>query len=201
MTGHCFEETLEAARHGDEDAFRSLFRSVQPGLLRYLGVVAGPLAEDVAADTWVGVVRNLGRFTGDESGFAAWVFTIARARFRDEQRRAYRRPTPVGIDELLVECADGPDPADQAEEAAGTAAALALIAALPAEQAEVVLLRHVVGFDVAQTARILGKRPGAVRTASHRGLTRLRTALAGERETPPAVRVTSSAFPAIGGVT
>ena len=201
MTDHGFEETLEAAQRGDEDGFRTLFRSVQPGLLRYLGVLAGPSAEDIAADTWISVVRNLGRFTGDESGFGAWVFTIARARFRDEQRRAHRRPASVAGDQLLAVRAGGPDPADQAEEAVGTAAALTLIATLPREQAEVVLLRHVVGFDVAQTAQILGKRRGAVRTASHRGLTRLRTALAGVPASPAGVRVTSSAFPAIGGVT
>lgn len=201
MTAQCFPGLLEAAQRGDEEAFRALFRSVQPGLLRYLEVLAGPLAEDIAAETWVGVVRNLGRFSGDEPGFGAWVFTIARARLRDEQRRVYRRPTPVAVEEFLADSVDGSDPADQAVEDAGTAAALALIGGLPRDQAEVVLLRHVVGFDVAQTATILGKRPGAVRTASHRGLARLRNALIGEPGASSGARVTSSAFPAIGGVT
>jgi RNA polymerase sigma-70 factor, ECF subfamily len=54
-----------------------------------------------------------------------------------------------------------------------TAAALALISQLPRDQAEVVLLRVVMGLDTAAAARILGKRPGAVRTASYRGLRRL----------------------------
>jgi len=36
-----------------------------------------------------------------------------------------------------------------------------------------VLLRVVVGLDGPAAARVLGKRPGAVRTAAHRGLKRL----------------------------
>jgi RNA polymerase sigma-70 factor (ECF subfamily) len=35
------------------------------------------------------------------------------------------------------------------------------------------MLRHVVGLDVAHTAQILGKQPGAVRVCAHRGLRRL----------------------------
>lgn len=201
MAGQCFADVLEGARRGNEDAFRSLFRSVQPGLLRYLGVFAGPSAEDIAAETWVSVVRNLGRFAGDEPGFSAWVFTIARARLRDEQRRVYRRPTPVGGERFLGQPADSADPADHALEAAGTAAAVALLAVLPPDQAEVVLLRHVVGLDVAQTARILDKRPGAVRVASHRGLVRLRAALGDEAHTPAGRAVTNSGLPTIGAVT
>ncbi len=45
--------------------------------------------------------------------------------------------------------------------------------ALPRDQAEAVLLRVVVGLDGPAAARVLGKRPGAVRTAAYRGLRRL----------------------------
>jgi len=51
-----------------------------------------------------------------------------------------------------------------------TAAAIALIATLPREQAEAVLLRAVVGLDAVTAGQVLGKRPGAVRVAAHRGL-------------------------------
>src|SRR5262249_52672813 len=54
-----------------------------------------------------------------------------------------------------------------------TERALALIRTLPPDQAEAVMLRVVVGLDVAATARVLGKRPGAVRIAAMRGLRRL----------------------------
>ena len=51
--------------------------------------------------------------------------------------------------------------------------ALHMIASLPKDQAEAVMLRVVAGLDVAQTAQVLGKRPGAVRVAAMRGLRRL----------------------------
>ncbi|MFE0516760.1 sigma factor-like helix-turn-helix DNA-binding protein, partial [Streptomyces sp. NPDC058964] len=50
---------------------------------------------------------------------------------------------------------------------------LRLLRELPQDQAEAVLLRVVVGLDGPAAARVLGKRPGAVRTAAYRGLKRL----------------------------
>jgi RNA polymerase sigma-70 factor, ECF subfamily len=168
-----FDRRLAAARSGDEASFTELFRSVQPSLLRYLSTMGGPLAEDVAADTWLSVVRGLDRFRGDESGWKAWVFTIARARLVDAQRRAARTPTPVDTDVVLDGWVATDDVVGTVEDMFSTEAALALIGRLPAQQAEVILLRFVGGLDVGQTARALRKRPGAVRVASHRGLKRL----------------------------
>lgn len=54
-----------------------------------------------------------------------------------------------------------------------TARALRQIRKLPPDQAEAVLLRVVVGLDGPAAARVLGKRPGAVRTAVYRGLKQL----------------------------
>lgn len=66
-----------------------------------------------------------------------------------------------------------PDAEAAAEENIGTDAALELIGSLPPDQAEVVLLSVVVGFDSASVAEVLGKRAGTVRVLSHRGLKRL----------------------------
>ncbi len=167
---------LAAAQDGDEGAFAILFRSVQPALLRYLRTLARNLhdgtADDVAADTWVQVVRGLDRFRGDEYGFRGWVFTIARARLTDARRRSGRLPIPQEEAPTPVDVTV-PSAADTVEVLFTTERALALIGALPRAQAEVVLLRYVVGFDVAETARILRQRPGTVRVAAHRALRRL----------------------------
>lgn len=173
MDDHDFERHLAAAKQGDEGAFVVLFRSVQPLLLRYLRTVGGPLADDAAAETWVSIVRGLDRFSGDEAGWRAWVFTIARARLRDAQRKASRTPVPVDVASVYAGVPDTADVAATVEEIFSTEAALGVIARLPPDQAEVVLLRHVAGLDVALTAQVLGKRPGAVRVSAHRGLKRL----------------------------
>jgi RNA polymerase sigma-70 factor, ECF subfamily len=172
MLGSCFGSVLAAAVDGDEQAFARLWRDLHPAVLRYLRVVAPDAAEDVASETWLEVVRGLGQFTGDETGFRSWVFTIARHRALDDHRRRARRLTvPLPI-ELPAQQADS-DPADQVVEGLSTRAALAVITQLPHDQAEVVLLRVVAGLGTEQVARILGKRPGAVRVLAHRGLRRL----------------------------
>lgn len=185
-----FRHVLDRARRGDEAAFTAIFRTVQPVLLRYLRTMGRDLADDVAAETWVSVVRGLDRFRGDLDGFRAWVFTIARSRLIDARRTTGRLPQPVDTSSELAERADGTDVSAVVDELMSTEAALALIGRLAPDQAEAVLLRHVVGLDVAETARVLDKRPGAVRIATLRGLRRLRTLLDNDAE---AVRVRCNA--------
>ena len=193
MPGSDFERRLEAAQAGDEGSFTELFRSLQPSLLRYLSTVGGALADDVAAETWVSVVKGLGRFRGDESRWKAWVFTIARARLVDARRRAARTPIPVDTDVVLEGSVATDDVAGTVEDMFSTEAALALIGQLPEQQAEVILLRFVGGLDVGQTARALGKRPGAVRVASHRALRRLAELLGEDGHRPEREGVTHRA--------
>jgi RNA polymerase sigma-70 factor (ECF subfamily) len=172
MIGPRFPDLLAAAQGGDEQAFAVLWRELQPAVLRYFRVAAGEAAEDLAADTWMSVIRGLGRFRGDERAFRAWIFTVARHWAIDWRRRAGRRPTWVAAEEL-AEWPAPDDPVLQVLEGQSTRAALALVAELPPDQAEVVALRVLGGLEVAEVARIVGKRPGAVRVLAHRGLRRL----------------------------
>ncbi|MFI5895074.1 RNA polymerase sigma factor [Actinoplanes sp. NPDC051513] len=162
---------LSAARAGHEHGFAVLWRELNPGVLRYLRVVAGDAAEDAASETWLQVARDLDRFTGDPAAFRGWLFRIARHRGIDELRRARRRHEDPA--EVIDTGTPAPDAAAEAIESAETAWALDRVMALPADQAEAVMLRIVAGLDVAATARVLGKRPGAVRIATMRGLRRL----------------------------
>jgi RNA polymerase sigma-70 factor (ECF subfamily) len=177
-----FLETLARARAGDEGAFTLLYRDVQPALLRYARARAPHRGEDICEDVWVEVVRGLHRFAGDEQGFRAWIFTIARHKIIDGHRYEGRRRTvPLdGTDEMNFPTVR--DVAEDQQDGEATRAALTLVRTLPAQQAEVILLRVVAGLDCAQTARIVGKSPGAVRVLSHRGLRRLAAALATESE-------------------
>ncbi|MEU4689576.1 RNA polymerase sigma factor [Actinoplanes sp. NPDC023714] len=162
---------LIAARAGDERGFAVLWRALHPAMLRYLQVIAGDAAEDVASETWLQAARDLDRFTGDPAAFRAWLFHIARHRGIDEQRRAGRRREEPAA--TVDDGAAGRDAAAEVLEGAETAWALNRVAELPADQAEAVMLRIVAGLDVAATAAILGKRRGAVRIATMRGLRRL----------------------------
>ncbi|MFE3514822.1 RNA polymerase sigma factor [Streptomyces sp. NPDC059166] len=163
-----------AAQAGDEDAFRTVYRAVHPRLLGYIRTLVGDAdAEDVASESWLQIARDLGRFSGDADRFRGWAARIARNRSLDHIRMRGRRPAIGGDEsELAGEPAES-DTAGEALESLATGRAMSLIAQLPQDQAEAVVLRVVVGLDAKSAARTLGKRPGAVRTAAHRGLKRL----------------------------
>ena len=159
------------AQQGDGEAFRLLYRDIQPRLIRYLHAIAGQDAEDIASETWLQVTRDLPSFTGTYDGFRGWVATIARHRALDHLRKNARRPPALALPaEDLAAWPAAADTAQSALDAVATGNAVALIATLPPDQAEAVLLRAVLGLDAATAGHVLGKRAGAVRTAAHRGL-------------------------------
>jgi RNA polymerase sigma-70 factor, ECF subfamily len=167
-------DAVRRAQDGDEDAFRVLYRDLQPRMLRYLRAMVGDDADDVASETWLHVARGLKTFHGDSDGFRGWTATIARNRATDHLRHHQRRVTAVTVPvDQLTGLPGTDDTADTALEGISTDAAIALIARLPRDQAEAVLLRAVMGLDAETAGKVLGKRAGAVRTAAHRGLRKL----------------------------
>jgi RNA polymerase sigma-70 factor, ECF subfamily len=165
------DAALVAAQRGDPDAFRLLYRDTQPRLLRYLHALTGDDAEDIASETWLHIARDLHTFHGDYDAFRGWAATIARHRALDHHRHHTRRPPPIPVPaEDLTGLPARDDTAATAIDTLTTTAAINLIATLPPDQAEAVLLRAVLGLNATHAAAVLGKRPGAVRTAAHRGL-------------------------------
>ncbi|MFJ2027036.1 sigma-70 family RNA polymerase sigma factor [Streptomyces sp. NPDC087897] len=171
-----------AAQDGDEDAFRAVYRAVQPRLLGYIRTLVGDSdAEDVASEAWLQIARDLDRFSGDADRFRGWTARIARNRSLDHLRMRSRRPAIAGDETELTARPAESDTAGDAIEALDTDRTMSLIAQLPQDQAEAVVLRVVVGLDAKSAAQTLGKRPGAVRTAAHRGLKRLAELLGAEQ--------------------
>ena len=86
---------------GPERTFEDLYRQISPRLRGYLRAAEPAEADDLEADVWLAIIGQLDRFVGDENGFQALVFTIARRRVTDHRRRRYRRRTDlVGNDSL-----------------------------------------------------------------------------------------------------
>lgn len=201
MLGERFDEVLERARSGDGQAFAEIWRDAHPMLLRYLRVTAGITAEDVASHAWIRVIESLATFTGDEPGFRRWLVTIARNHHLDQIRRTDRRPERLVSDVVTIVDDFGPaapDAAAVAERQLSTDDALRLIATLPGDQAEMVMLRVVMGLSVAEVAEVVGRTPGAVRVAVHRSLRRLADQLARRTKpvrTKPVTRQPALAFP------
>jgi RNA polymerase sigma-70 factor (ECF subfamily) len=177
VVGDDFARVLADAQGGSEEQFAVLWRDANPSLLRYLRVIAPENAEDIAAETWVQVVRGLTRFTGDEGAWRAWLFTTARRRLLDQARLQRRHPAEP-LDEInATEEPRSTDAAQIAMDNLATESAMALVNRLPTQQAEVIMLRVVAGLDTEAVADLLGKTPGSVRVTAHRGLKRLETML------------------------
>jgi RNA polymerase sigma-70 factor, ECF subfamily len=160
---------LARARSGDEAGFLELWRALQPRLLRYLHVLGCDDPDDVASETWLQVVRDLHKFAGDDEDFRRWLFTVGRHRAIDAARARMRRrvsPMADGLDGL----ADGQMVEDEVLDGMSVKQAVAMLAGLSQDQAEAVALRVIAGLDTPAVASILGKSPGAVRVALHRGL-------------------------------
>jgi RNA polymerase sigma-70 factor, ECF subfamily len=164
------DQALREAKAGSEVGFRHLWRRLQPRLLRFLSVYGCEEPDDVASETWLQVVRDLHRFEGGEEDFRGWLFSIARHRAIDATRARTRLR-----DRLARVPVSEPGPGDkpvelEVLEGVSTRQAVALVAGLPRDQAEAVALRVIAGLDTPAVARVLGKSPGAVRVALHRGL-------------------------------
>ena len=175
-----FEDIVVGARGGEPWAVSQLWRRFNPDLLRFLRGRAPGSVDDVASETWIRVGRAIVRFDGSEADFRAWFFTIARRALIDWQRKERRRATVAVEDPVFDAMTSHTDTANIAIERIATDAALRLVATLPADQADVVLLRVVAGLSADRVAAILGKSAGSVRVLQHRGLRRLAEQLAAD---------------------
>jgi RNA polymerase sigma-70 factor (ECF subfamily) len=158
-------EMIARAKWGDRDALGEIFREHHPAMLRYLRGVAIGQAEDVAGQVWVDVASSLRRFEGDNDDLRRWLFTIARRRMIDAFRSRSRHPEQSVAEAPTRVAAEG---ADASTERVGWAEDV--LRRLPAAQAEVVMLRVILGFTVEEVAGLIDKSPGAVRVLAHRGL-------------------------------
>jgi RNA polymerase sigma-70 factor (ECF subfamily) len=176
--GEAFDGILAAAQAGAEWGVGSMYRDLNPAVLRYLRIQGAREPEDVASETWMSVARGLKGFRGDEADLRRWVFTIARRRLIDARRREGRRPErPIGPAE---DARAGGDVEEEALEALSTDRVRSILSSLPVDQADVLLLRVIAGLDTAEVARIVGKRAGTVRVLQHRALAKLAVRLSEE---------------------
>ena len=177
VVGDDFARVLADAQAGNDEQFAVLWRDANPALLRYLRVLAPESAEDIAAETWVHVVRGLAALHGRRGGLAGVAFHHSAAAPARPGKAAQAAPGRAAGRHHPAEIPRTPDTAQIVLDNLATEAAIALVARLPPLQADVIMLRVVAGLDTDAVAGILGKTPGNVRVMAHRGLKRLETLL------------------------
>ena len=129
--------------------------------------------EDLASEVFVGVLRGLDRFDGDEAAFRSWVLVIAHRRLLDDRRRRGRKPSDAVQPHQLYGLPDRGHLGDvegAALERLGTDVVRAALDRLTDDQRTVVLLHTVGGLTLPQISEMLGKRLAAVKSLHRRGL-------------------------------
>jgi RNA polymerase sigma-70 factor (ECF subfamily) len=198
------EASLVAAlRQGDETAFTSLVEHYHAALVRLAMVYVSDraVAEDVAQETWLGVLRGLSRFEG-RSSLKTWIFTILanRAKTRAQRERrtlpfsaledpeadepsvAPERFLPSNHPQWPDEWAENPNrwanlPEERLLSQETRACIQQAIEALPPTQRQVITLRDIEGWASGEVCNVLEISETNQRVSLHRARSKVRLAL------------------------
>ncbi|WP_182883196.1 sigma-70 family RNA polymerase sigma factor [Microbispora sp. H10949] len=167
------------AKTGDSEAFGLLYDHYLDLVYRYVYFRVGShaLAEDLTSDTFLRALRGIADFTWQGRDFGAWLVTIARNLITDHYKSGRNRlevTTAVILDTPL----DGPHIPENAVVANMVNERLMqALKQLGPEQQECVILRFVEGMSLAETAKIMGKKAGAIKALQFRAIRALARAL------------------------
>lgn len=164
-------------RAGDRSALERLVRRHDARVLHLAWRLLGDAdeAKDVRQAAFLRMVDALPRFAGD-CRFETWLVRIVINLCRDaRRRRAARERRTAGARAAAGDLAPAAEAALEQDETAGLVAAA--VRALPADEREVIVLRHWQGLTFARIARLLEQPETTVKSRLTRGLERLRRAL------------------------
>ena len=193
------DDLLRRLRSGDESAFEELVDAYHSSLVRLAQtfVASRAVAEEVAQDTWLAVLKGIDRFQA-RSSLKTWIFRILANRARSTGARE-QRTTPVDTsDEASVDRrrfdaggAWSDPPAHWSDEVVDRLASGPLVARvraavseLPESQRAVVTLRDLEGLSSKEVCEVLEISEANQRVLLHRGRARVRALLEAELAKP-----------------
>jgi RNA polymerase sigma-70 factor (ECF subfamily) len=159
------------AKQGDRDAVRFLYMRYADNVYGYVRTIVRDHhdAEDVTQQVFAKLITAIAKYEQRGVPFVAWLLRMSHNVAVDAVRA--RRSTPAeeifGPDDAI--CEDAPERARSLH---------AALAALPEDQRQVVVLRHVLGLSPVEIAEQLGRTNSSVYGLHHRG----RRALCAELE-------------------
>ncbi|MBW1602635.1 sigma-70 family RNA polymerase sigma factor [Streptomyces sp. JJ66] len=164
-------DLVERAQGGDTDAFGQLYDQYSDTVYRYIYYRVGgrATAEDLTSETFLRALRRIGTFTWQGRDFGAWLVTIARNLVADHFKSSRFR-LEVTTGEMLDANEVERSPEDSVLETLSKDALLAAVRRLNPQQQECVTLRFLQGLSVAETARIMDKNEGAIKTLQYRAV-------------------------------
>ena len=166
---------VERAQQGDSVAYGSLVRAHQDIAFRVACLAGGSTAdaEEAAQEGFVKAWRALPRFRPG-APFRPWLLAIVANEARNRRRALGRRarlPLQLAEERPSGGAAPSPEVALLAREE--RAELLAAVDRLGEEQRAAIACRYFLGLSEAETAAVLGCRPGTVKSRLSRALARL----------------------------
>jgi RNA polymerase sigma-70 factor (ECF subfamily) len=164
------------AKEGDQDALRYLYVSYSNNIYGYVRSIVRDdhEAEDVTQHVFAKLMTTIVKYDDRGVPFFAWLLRIARNVAIDHLRANRLTPMETVLDPDASSAAD----LDQRD------TVRAALAALPEEQREVVILRHVVGLTPGEIADRMGRTEGSIHGLHHRGRRALQRELERLESTP-----------------
>lgn len=158
------EETRLAvarAKEGDRDALRFLYVRYSNNIYGYVRSIVHDdhEAEDVTQHVFAKLMTSIVKFDDRGIPFFAWLLRFSRNVAVDHLRSNRLTPTDTVLD---------PDASSGGDMEVAETMRVAL-ATLPAEQRQVVILRHVVGLTPGEIADHMGRTEGSIHGLHHRG--------------------------------
>jgi RNA polymerase sigma-70 factor (ECF subfamily) len=164
-------DLVERAQDGETEAFGRLYDHYSDTVYRYIYYRVGSkaTAEDLTSETFLRALRRIGTFTWQGRDFGAWLVTIARNLVADHFKSSRFR-LEVTTGEMLDANEVARSPEDSVLESLSNEALLTAVRKLNPQQQECVTLRFLQGLSVAETARVMGKNEGAIKTLQYRAV-------------------------------
>ena len=164
------QRAVKRAQAGDRDGLHFLYVRFAPDVQRYVAsfVHDHHEAEDITQNVFAKLMTAIRKYEQREVPFAAWILRVARIAALDHLRGKRAIPT----EEVRI--------ADNGSSQTGLDRGRDLRQALddlPADQREVLVLRHVVGLSPTEIASTLDKSESSIHGLHHRGRRTLQASL------------------------
>jgi RNA polymerase sigma-70 factor (ECF subfamily) len=164
---------------GDSQAADRVISAFSPRIYTFLLRFTGrqDVAEDLTQETFIRVVRSIGRYE-HQGRFGAWLYRIAANLGRDYFRRASHQPSTPGMEVVLGRIDVGERGEDDGPEAKllqkeAREQVVAAVGRLPLAERETVLLKHFSGLTFREISDVMQCPLGTALSRMHRALKRL----------------------------
>lgn len=178
------KQLIQQAKSGNRQAIAALYDAYQVHIFRYVAYRVGDaaLAEDLTAEAFLLMVKNLHTYEDRGRPFLAWLYTVA----GNVVKMHYRRRKQTEFEPLPEEMIDHKaNPAEITQTRLTQERLMTAMPRLTEIQRQVILLKFIEGFSNREVAAFLDKTEGSIKSLQHRALAALRRILAEEVQHEP----------------